>query len=87
MHGQLASVRLRSIRRSEKLFAGLAIGLEIVALSSGNPTALIAVSGAFAALMLAAHKSQRDRLEKHEVLVHPPAYVLLAAERIHAVKH
>jgi hypothetical protein len=87
LQAQLASVRLRSIRRSEKLFAGLAVALEIVALSSGNPTAMFAVSGAFAALMLAAHKSQRDRQEKEEILVHQPAYVLLTAERIHGGRH
>ena len=87
LQGQLASVRLRSIRHSEKLFAGLAVALEIVALSSGNPTAMVAVSGAFAALMIAVHKSQRDRQEKEEVLVHQLAYVLLTAERIHGGRH
>lgn len=85
LEGQLASVHLP--RHSEKLFAGLAIALEIVALSSGSPSAIIAVSGTFAALMLAAHKTERDRMEKHEVLAHQPAYVLLTAERIHAAKH
>lgn len=87
LQGQLASVRLSSIRRSEKLFAALAVALEIVALSTGNPSAMLAVSGAFAALMLAAHKSQRDRQQKQEMLVHQPAYVLLTAERIHAGRH
>jgi hypothetical protein len=87
LQGQLASVRLPSAIRSEKLFAGLAIALEIVALSSGNPSAMLAVTGTFAALMLAAHKSQRDRQEKQEILVHQPAYVLLTAERIHASRH
>jgi len=87
LQGQLASLRLPSVRRSEKLFAGLAIALEIVALSTGNPSAMLTVSGAFAGLMLAAHKSERDRQEKQEMLVHQPAYVLLTAERIHAVRH
>jgi hypothetical protein len=87
LQGQLASVRLPSGRLSEKLFPSLAIALEIVALSSGNPSAMFAVSGAFAALMLAAHKSQRDRQEKQEILVHQPAYVLLTAERIHGARH
>lgn len=87
LQGQLAGVRLPSIRRSEKLFASLAFAMEIVALSSGNPSAMFAVTGAFAALMLAAHKSQRDRQEKQEILVHHPAYVLLTAERIHGVRH
>ena len=87
LQGQLASLRLPSVRRSEKLFAGLAIALEIVALSTGNPSAMLTVSGAFAALMLAAHKGERDRQEKQEMLVHQPAYVLLTAERIHAGKH
>lgn len=84
LQAQLASVRLRSVRRSEKLFAGLAVALEIVALSSGNPAAMGAISGAFAALMLAAHNSQSGRQEKEELLVHQLAYVLLTAERIHA---
>ena len=48
---------------------------------------MTAAGGAFVALMLAAHKSLRDRKEKHEVLVHQPAYVPLAVERIHAMKH
>jgi hypothetical protein len=87
LQGQLASLRLPSIRRSEKLFAGLAIALEIVALSTGNPSAMLAVSGTFAALMLAAHKGERDREEKQETLVHQPAYVLLTAERVHAGRH
>jgi hypothetical protein len=87
LQGQLASVRLPSARRSEKLFASLAFALEIVALSSGNPTAMFAVSGAFASLMIAAHKNQRDRQEKQEILVHQPAYVLLTAERIHGMRH
>jgi len=87
LQGQLASLRLPSVRRSEKLFAGLAIALEIVALSTGNPSAMLAVSGTFAGLMLAAHKGERDRQEKQEMLVHQPAYVLLTAERIHAGKH
>jgi hypothetical protein len=87
LQAQLASVRLPSIRRSEKLFAGLAVALEIVALSSGNPAAMVGVSGAFAALMLAMHKSQRNRHEKEEILVHQPAYVLLTAERIHGGSH
>ena len=84
LQAKLASVRLRSVRRSEKLFTGLAVALEIVALSSGNPGTMFSVSGAFAALMLAAHKGQLDRQEKEELLVHQPAYVLLTAERIHA---
>jgi hypothetical protein len=87
LQGQLAGLRLPSARRSEKLFAGLAIALEIVALSTGNPSAMLAVGGTFAALMLAAHKSERGRQEKQEMLVHQPAYVLLTAERIHAVRH
>ncbi|HWW84907.1 MAG TPA: hypothetical protein VNZ26_14955 [Vicinamibacterales bacterium] len=87
LQGQLASVTLPSIRRGEKLFASLALALEIVALSTGNPAAMTAVTGTLAALLLAAHKSERDRKEKHELLLHQPAYVLLAAERIHAAKH
>jgi len=87
LQGQLGSVRLPSARRSEKLFASLAIALEIVALSSGDPSAMLAVSSAFVALMIAAHQSQRDRQEKQEMLVHQPAYVLLTAERIHGVRH
>jgi len=87
LQGQLASLRLPSIRRSEKLFAGLAVALEIVALSTGSPSAMLAVSGTFAGLMLAARKGERDRQEKQEVLVHQPAYVLLTAERIHAGGH
>lgn len=86
LQGQLAGVRLPSIRRSEKLFATLAFALEIVALSAG-PAAMAAATGTFVALMLAAHKSERDRQEKQELLVHQPAYVLLTAERIHAVGH
>ncbi len=86
LQGQLAGLSLPSIRRSEKLFATLAFALEIVALSTGNPTAMAAVTGTFAALMLAAHKSERERQEKQEVLVHQPAYVLLTAERIHALR-
>jgi hypothetical protein len=81
--GQLASISLPSLRRREKLFAGLAFAFEIVALGSGNPAAIFAASGTFAAAMIAAHQTHRDRLEKHEVLVHQPAYVLLTAERIH----
>ncbi|HZW93286.1 MAG TPA: hypothetical protein VFF64_10075 [Candidatus Eremiobacteraceae bacterium] len=87
LQGQLASLRLPSVRRSENLFVGLAIALEIVALSTGNPTAMLAVSGAFASLMLAAHKSERDRQEKQEAFAHQPAYVLLTAERIHGSRH
>jgi hypothetical protein len=87
LQGQLASLRLPSILRSEKLFAGLAVALEIVALSTGNPSSMLAVSGTFAGLMLAAHKGERDRQEKQEILVHQPAYVLLTAERIHAGRH
>jgi hypothetical protein len=87
LQGQLAGVRLPSIRRSEKLFATLAFALEIVALSTGNPAAMAAVTGTFAALMLAAHNSERNRLEKQEALVHQPAYVLLTAECIHEARH
>jgi hypothetical protein len=87
LQGQLASVTLPSIRRSEKIFASLALALEIVALSTGNPAAMTAVSGTLAALLLAAHKSERDRKEKHELLLHQPAYVLLTAERVHAARH
>jgi len=87
LQGQLASVTLSSVRRSEKLFASLAFALEIVALSTRNPAAMTAVSGTLAALLLAAHKSERDRKEKHELLLHQPAYVLLTAERVHAAKH
>lgn len=81
--GQLASISLPSLRRREKLFAGLAFALEIVALGSRNPAAIFAARGTFAAAMIAAHQTHRDRREKHEVLVHQPAYVLLTAERIH----
>ena len=45
LQGQLAGVRLPSVRRSEKLFASLAFAMEIVALSSGNPSAMFAVTG------------------------------------------
>jgi hypothetical protein len=83
LQGQLASIRLPSVRRREKLFAGLAFALEIVALSSGNPATVLAATGTFAAFMIAAHQSHRDHQEKREVLVHQPAYVLLTAERIH----
>jgi len=86
LHGQLESVKLRSIRRREKLFTGLATALEIVALGTKDHTVIAAASGAFLTLMLAAHASQRDRQEKHEILIHQPAYVLLTAERIHAMR-
>jgi hypothetical protein len=87
LEGQIVGITLPSIRRSEKLFVSLALALEIVALSTGNPTAMATVSGTMAALLLAAHKAESDRKEKHELLLHQPAYVLLAAERIHANKH
>lgn len=82
LQGQLASIQLPSIRRREKLFAGLALAFEIVALGSGNPATVLGATGTFAALMIAAHQSHRDRQEKQEVLVHQPAYVLLTAERV-----
>jgi hypothetical protein len=56
-------------------------------LGTTNPSVTIAAVSTFAALMIAAHKSQSDRQEKHEVLVHQPAYVLLTAERIHEASH
>jgi hypothetical protein len=87
LQGQLASVNLRSIKGSEKLFASLAVALEVVALSTMNPASVLAVSGTLGALLLAAHKSQSTRAEKHELLVHQPAYVLLSAERVHADGH
>ena len=87
LQGQLASIRLPSVRRSEKLFVGLAAALEIVALSSGNLPAVLATASTFTALTIAAHRSHSDRLQKQEVLVHQPAYVLLTAERIHEGKH
>jgi hypothetical protein len=83
LQGQLASISIPSLRRREKLCMGLAFALEIVALGSGNPAAIFAASSTFTASMIAAHKTHRDRREKHEVLVHQPAYVLLTAERIH----
>ncbi|MGE3576788.1 MAG: hypothetical protein AB7J35_22250 [Dehalococcoidia bacterium] len=84
LQGRLASVRIPSVRRNESLFASLAIALEIVALGSGNPTLILGSSGALMSLLLAAHRGQRDSQEKHELLLHHPAYVLLAAERQHA---
>lgn len=87
LQGQLASLSLPSVRRREKLFGGLALAFEIVALGSTNRQIAIAALGTFAALMIAAHKGQSDRQEKHEVLVHQPAYVLLTAERIHEASH
>ena len=87
LQGQLASLSLPSVRRREKLFGGLALAFEIVALGTTNPSVTIAAVSTFAALMIAAHKSQSDRQEKHEVLVHQPAYVLLTAERIHEASH
>ncbi len=86
LQGQLASINLSSLRRREKLFASLAVAFEIVALGSGNPNAILAATGTFAAAMIAAHQTHRDRQEKHEVLVHQPAYVLLTAERIRGAK-
>jgi hypothetical protein len=85
LEGQLASISLPSLRRKEKLFVGLTSALEIVALGSGNLAAILAASSMFAATMIAAHQTQRDRQEKHELLVHQPAYVLLTAEHIHKV--
>lgn len=87
LEGQLAGLQLPSTRRSEKLFTGLGIALEIVALSTGNAAAIATASGTVVSLLLAAHSSERDRQQKHEVLVHKPAYVLLAAERVHAARH
>jgi len=83
LQGQLASISLPSLHRREKLFTGFACAIEVVALGSGNPVAISAASGTFAAAMIAAHQTHRDRQEKHEVLVHQPAYVLLTAERVH----
>lgn len=87
LESQLAAIRLPSLRRTENLFAGLAMAIEIVGLSTGSAAAVIAASSGFAALMFAAHQSERNRQEKHEALVHQPAYVLLTAERIHASAH
>ncbi len=87
LRGQLASLSLPSVRRREKLFGGLAVAFQIVALGSHDPAVTIAAIGTFAGLMVAAHKSESDRQEKHEVLVHQPAYVLLTAERIHEASH
>lgn len=84
LEAQLASITLPGAKRRERLFASLGVLLEIVALSTGNPALMIAAGGTFASLLLAAHKSQSDREEKHEVLVHQPAYVLLTAKRAHA---
>jgi len=83
LQGQLMSINLPSLRRKEKLFVALASALEIIAVGSKNSAAIFAASGTFAAAMIAAHQTHRDRREKHEVLVHQPAYVLLTAERIH----
>jgi hypothetical protein len=83
LQGQLASISLPSLRRREKLFAGIAFAIEIVALGSRNPAAIYAASGMFTTAMIAAHKIHSDHREKHEVLIHQPAYVLLTAERIH----
>jgi hypothetical protein len=87
LQGQLASLSLSSVRRREKLFGSLAIAFQIVALGSHNPSITMAAMGTFAGLMIAAHRSKSDREEKHEVLVHQPAYVLLTAERIHEASH
>lgn len=87
LESQLAAIRLPSLRRRDNLFAGLAMAIELVGLSTGNAAAVIAASSGFAALMFAAHQSERGRQEKHEALVHQPAYVLLTAERIHARMH
>jgi hypothetical protein len=83
LQGQLTSISLSSLRRKEKLFVALATALEIIAVGSKNSAAIFAASGTFAAAMIAAHQTHRDRRERHEVLVHQPAYVLLTAERIH----
>jgi len=83
LQGQLRSISLSSLRRKEKLFVALAAALEVIAVGSKIPNAIFAASGTFAAAMIAAHQTHRDRREKHEVLVHQPAYVLLTAERIH----
>jgi hypothetical protein len=83
LEGKLTSISLSSLRRTEKLFVALASALEIIAVGSKNPAAIFAASGTFAAAMIAAHQTHRDRRKEHEVLVHQPAYVLLTAERIH----
>jgi hypothetical protein len=87
LQGQFASLRLQSVRRRENLLAGLAIGFEIVSLTSRDPATVLAAGGTFAALMIAAHQGRSAREEKHELLVHQPAYVLLTAERVHQAKH
>lgn len=87
LQGKLASISLPATRRRERLLASMGVLLEIVALSTGRPELLVAAGGTFAALLLAAHTSQKDRQEKHEVFSHAPAYVLLTAERVHAMRH
>jgi len=87
LQGQFASLRLQSVGRRENLLAGLAIGFEIVALTSKDPATVLAAGGTFAALMIAAHQGRSAREEKHELLVHQPAYVLLTAERVHQAEH
>jgi hypothetical protein len=87
LQGELASLRLHSVRRRENLLAGLTLALEIVALTSKDPATVLAASGTFAALIIAAHQGMSRREEKHEMLVHQPAYVLLTAERVHQVQH
>jgi hypothetical protein len=87
LQGQLSSISLPATRRREKLFASLGVLPEIVALSTGRPEAMVAAGGTFAALLLAAHTSQKNREAKHEVITHPPAYVLLTAERVPAMRH
>ena len=87
LQGQLASLRLPSIRRSEKLFASLAIALEDRCLEHRKSCRHDCGQRRVRLAMLAAHKGERDRQEKQEMLVHQPAYVLLTAERIHAGRH
>jgi hypothetical protein len=81
--GKLSAIRLPQGRRRERLYTSLSFALQLVALSTKNPALIVGAGGIFLNMLMNAHKSIVESAEKHEVLQHQPAYVLLAAKRIH----
>jgi hypothetical protein len=87
VEAELAGIHVRSVKRRERLLTTLGTLLQLVAFGTKRPDLVISATGVLGAALFAAHQTASERERHHQRLIRQPAYVVLAAERVHAERH
>jgi hypothetical protein len=83
LDAKLRALNVKKTRRASSLMTGLACSVGLYGFASGMPGVAMAGLGIASAILKDAEKRRSDAEACHAELTSKPAYVLLAAQRLH----